>query len=48
MLTVLFRLNSKIKARDVRIKDLVTDLSDGVSAQYPFGLIHMLNADLSH
>jgi hypothetical protein len=34
ILTVLRRLNSKIKARDVQIQDLVKDLSDGVSFHF--------------
>ena len=32
---LLFRLNAKVSGRDVAVKNLVTDLSDGVGPDFP-------------
>ena len=32
MAVLLYRLNAKVSGRDVAVKNLVTDLSDGVSS----------------
>lgn len=41
MIVVLPRLNAKVSGRDVAVKNLVTDLSDGVSPIVLAGDLHL-------